>query len=217
MPGPSQDQKASPQPIVPKPQKKSPKRQEIVKKTQPDKVKSVKTPLPKKKLVPLANKLESPPEPVDPQVELNKEVVEDPVQPQQAKVTNSDSDQKEEPETENQQPPQKPQAMAVLEAVPLFRLTRMPKILDYNLETLKRFYPKEERDFGKEATVEAMILVDENGNVVDVQIIKSAGERFDAAAKKALLSKALIIQPGYMGDRPVASRVPIPITFSLTN
>ena len=103
------------------------------------------------------------------------------------------------------------------EVIPLFRLTRMPKIVDYNLDTLKRFYPEEERDFGKEATVEAMILVDENGDVVEVEIIKSAGERFDAAAKKALLSKALVIQPGYIGDRPVASRVPIPITFNLTD
>jgi TonB family protein len=93
----------------------------------------------------------------------------------------------------------------------------MPKVVNYNLETLKRYYPKEERDFGKEATVEALILVDENGDIVEVEIIKSAGARFDAAAKKALLSKALVIQPGYVGNQPVASRVPIPITFNLTD
>ena len=113
--------------------------------------------------------------------------------------------------------PSQVQEPATPDPVPLFRLTRMPKILNYNLETLKRYYPDEERDFGQEATVEALILVDENGEIVEVEIIKSAGARFDAAAKKALLSKTLVIQPGYIGDKPVASRVPIPITFNLTD
>jgi TonB family protein len=114
-------------------------------------------------------------------------------------------------------PPPAPQAPRIADVVPLFRLTRPPKMVGFNPETLKRFYPEEEREFGKEATVEAMIEVDENGNVVEVEIIKSAGARFDAAAKKALLSKALIISPGYVGDKPVVTRVPIPITFNLTD
>jgi TonB family protein len=93
----------------------------------------------------------------------------------------------------------------------------MPKRLAYDPQTLKRFYPKKERDFGREATVEAMILVDEHGEVVDVHITKSAGASFDAAAKKALLSKLVTVQPGFIGDTPVASWVTIPITFNLTN
>jgi TonB family protein len=106
---------------------------------------------------------------------------------------------------------------AVTDVMPLFRLTSMPKILDYNRELLKRYYPKLERNEGKEATVEAMILINAHGKVVDVNIIKSAGASFDAAAKKVLLSKVLTIQPAYLGNKPVAVRVPIPITFSLTD
>jgi TonB family protein len=114
-------------------------------------------------------------------------------------------------------PPPVPQAPRIADVVPLFRLTRPPKMVSFNPETLERFYPEEEREFGKEATVEAMIEVDESGNIVEVEIIKSAGARFDAAAKKVLLSKALVIQPGYIGDEPVVTRVSIPITFNLTH
>jgi len=114
-------------------------------------------------------------------------------------------------------PPIQVQTPVVSETVPLFRLTRPPKLVDYNRETFNRFYPEEERRFGREGTVEAMILLDENGDILEVEIIKSAGSRFDEAARKVLLSKALVIEPGYIGDKPVVTRVAIPIPFVLTD
>jgi protein TonB len=206
----SQEPIAPPKPAPPKPVKKPPEpKPKVVHKTQPEKPKPVVKPPPPKQIV-KANKPppqpdtpeESPEAPVEPAEDLNEE----PVNVQEAKPALLATSQ-----------PIPSQAPTVAEIVPLFRLTKMPKVVDYNLETLKRFYPEEERGFGKEATVEAMILVDENGKIVEIEIIKSAGARFDAAAKKALLSNALEIQPGYIGDKPVASRVSIPITFNLTN
>jgi TonB family protein len=201
-----------PVPLRPVPEAVKPPepKKKIVKKPKLEKPKTAVKPPPPKKVVqaktpqPPAPKPDNPPDSVDP---AENETVELAVQEQTAT-----SEPKETPNTQSRE-----QTPLVPEAVPLFRLTRMPKVVNYNLETLKRYYPKEERDFGKEATVEALILVDENGDIVEVEIIKSAGARFDAAAKKALLSKALVIQPGYVGNQPVASRVPIPITFNLTD
>ena len=191
-------------------------RKAIVKKKPPETVKPVKPA--KKKAVKVAKKPDPPPKPVEPIIEPPREIVEteQPEQPQQT-VAKQVNELTQEQNNESSQPQQQPPSPPVIKAVPLFRLTRMPKRLDYDPEALKRFYPKEERDFGKVATVQAMILVDENGDVVDVHIVKSAGANFDAAAKKALLSKLVTVQPGYIGDKPVASWVPIPITFSLTD
>lgn len=204
--------KPMPTPVKPlEPKKKEPKKPELNKRTEKPKP-AFKPPLPAK-IVQAKNPEPPPPKSeqfIDPIKASKNQADESPTQ-EQAKIS--------EP-TEVQPvitPSLAPQAPMVVDVMPLFRLTRMPKVLDSNLEILKRFYPEEERDFGKEATVEAMILVDENGEVAEVEIIKSAGARFDAAAKKALLSKALVIRPGYIGDKPVASRVQIPITFNLTD
>jgi TonB family protein len=212
-------QQSVPTPI-PETANKTPIKKPIVKKTQvkttqAKKLKAVKPP-PKKTLPAVKKVPDVPPEPAEPEEVTPTEIVEQPVESQQAEV-NVDSKPKEAQNDDNPQSRQEPLAPVAIEAVPLFRLTRMPKRLDYDRDALKRFYPREERDFGKVATVEAMILVDEHGDVVDVQIVKSAGANFDAAAKKALLSKLVTVQPGYIGDKPVPSWVPIPITFSLTD
>ncbi|WP_455210832.1 energy transducer TonB [Kaarinaea lacus] len=200
---------------VPEPAEPVKSQDKAVKKTKPEAPKPTIKPPPPKKVVqvkkpepppPPQEKLDEPAEPV----EVSKNEIPEPATQESAEVNEQNTTL---PIASLLLPPQAP---IVADVVPLFRLTRMPKVVDYNLETLKRFYPEEERDFGKEATVEAMILVDENGNILEVEILKSAGTRFDAAAKKALLSNALVIQPGYVGDKPVASRVPIPITFNLT-
>jgi TonB family protein len=190
-------------PLKPKPKPKPKPQPKVVQSPQP----VVKSP------PPVVKPKQPPPEPQKPEevvaVAVNSaptDVAEPPVEIEQ-----------KQPEQVVMNQPVRSQAPEVAKIVPLFRLTRMPKVVDYNLETLKRFYPEEEREFGKEATVEAMILVDENGKIVDIDIIKSAGARFDEAAKKALLSNALVIEPGYIGDKPVPSRVPIPITFNLTD
>ena len=209
----SQEQ-AAPPPRIPPPVKKPPEpKKEPVKKPPPEKTQPAVIPPPPKQVVHNAKKPEPKLQPAEP-VKHTDTPVTQPLEDQAPAQPAEDNEQIVDSLALHQ--PLTPQASNVTDAVPLFRLTRMPKILDYDLDKLKRFYPEEERDFGKEATVEAMILVDENGDVVDVKIIKSAGAKFDAAAKKALLSKALIIQPGYVGDKPVASRVPVPITFNLT-
>lgn len=209
-----QESKVSPKPKVPDPVKPPKAKDKVVKKTKPTPPKPEMKPAPPEKVVQAKIAEPPPPPPQKPDepaktIEVTEKEVPESLNHEQVEV----NDQDKKPSIASVSPPQAP---IVSDVVPLFRLTRMPKVVDYNLETLKRFYPEDERDFGKEATVEAMILVDENGDIREVEILKSAGASFDAAAKKALLSKALVIQPGYIGNKPVASRVPIPITFNLT-
>ncbi|MCG6968269.1 MAG: hypothetical protein LJE85_00745, partial [Gammaproteobacteria bacterium] len=155
-----------------KPVKPKPKPKPKVVKPQPEKPNPVVKP-PQPKQIVQAKK--PPPEP------------EQQEEPPEVQVTPLTEDSKQETDTiaQNQQEqvatnqPVPSQAPIVSKIVPLFRLTRMPKVMDYNAEILKRFYPEDERDFGKEATVEAMILVDEKGKIVEIEIIKSAGARFD--------------------------------------
>ena len=95
---------------------------------------------------------------------------------------------------------------------PLFHLTRQPIAKN---QRLSEYYPEDELALGREATVLASILINDEGKVVEVDIVKSGGTSFDAAAKKALLENAFEIQPGYIDGRPVAVRIQIPVVFDL--
>lgn len=110
--------------------------------------------------------------------------------------------------------PEKPQAEKIQKFVPFFRMTRRPKyIVDSDL--LNSYYPDEEKEFGREATVEVVVVVDGNGEIIKIDIAKSAGEKFDFAAKQAFFDKVVLVQPGYIEDEAVTSRVVIPITFEI--
>jgi protein TonB len=198
-------------PKPPEPPKKlvKPKPKPKVVKPQPEKPKPVVKPPPPKRIV----KAESPPPPEPDKPEPPREAPTEPVVEEAMVEPEVAEPIQQEPLTTPQ--PIVSKAPVVAETVPLFRLTRMPKKVYYDLEILERFYPEEERLLGKEATVEAMILVDKNGKIADIDIIKSAGTRFDEAAKKALLSNALVIEPGYIGDKPVATHVRISVPFDL--
>jgi protein TonB len=89
------------------------------------------------------------------------------------------------------------------------RLTRLPAFRSRS----EPLYPDSERMSGGEARVLAEIYLDEQGRVDDVTIKKSGGRLFDSAVIAAVRKSSF--QPGYMGEKPVATVIQIPYLFKL--
>ena len=93
--------------------------------------------------------------------------------------------------------------------VPIFKLTEAPQFL--HRESL--IYPEGMRATGTTGIVKLAVLIDNEGNVYRVKVIKSAGDDFDEAARKALLSSTFI--PAKMGNKNVAVELRMPVKFRL--
>lgn len=92
---------------------------------------------------------------------------------------------------------------------PLFRLTRLP---DFgNATTLK--YPAAEKNRGREGKVIAEFVIDEQGAVRDIKILKSGGTLFDQAVTDEL--SKMTFSPPYIGARAVAARFRREFQFKL--
>lgn len=98
---------------------------------------------------------------------------------------------------------------APIKIEPLFRLTRLPDFGDAT--TLK--YPASEKNRGREGTVIAEFVIDAQGAVRDIKILKSASAIFDQAVINEL-SKTTF-RPSYIGEHPVAARFRRPFEFKL--
>jgi protein TonB len=92
---------------------------------------------------------------------------------------------------------------------PLSKLTRPPAFL----RRIEPVYPTAEQRAGSQAYVLAEVTIDEQGKVLEVKIMKSAGSAFDNAVTEAL--KKSIFVPGYIGKDAVAVRVLVPFRFNL--
>lgn len=74
-------------------------------------------------------------------------------------------------------------------------------------------YPARERLLGREGRVSLLVEVDAAGAVRDVRVARSAGEAFDASARRAV--ERTPFRPARLGDRAVASTVTVNVTFEL--
>jgi len=92
---------------------------------------------------------------------------------------------------------------------PLYKLTRLPELIARR----KPAYPENERASGREAEVLAEVFIDITGRVLDVAILKSAGQPFDQAVVSSLNESRFT--PGYIGTEAVAVRLQIPFLFQL--
>jgi len=83
----------------------------------------------------------------------------------------------------------------------------IPILLDYNL-----YYPDNARLKGLEGLVLVKVYLDDEGKTKEVEIAKSSGiEILDSAAVKA--ARTFIFAPVMVGDKPISSRVIVPIRF----
>jgi len=79
----------------------------------------------------------------------------------------------------------------------------------------KPAYPFEMRRAGINGEVTVQFVVDSNGNVVDPFVVKSSQREFEAAAIAAVAKWKF--RPGRRGGRAVATRMVVPMVFSLNN
>ena len=88
-------------------------------------------------------------------------------------------------------------------------LTRIPG----PLSKIEAAYPASERRAGNQAYVLAEVVIDAQGKVQNVRVVKSGGKAFDNAVIEALNKSEF--SPGYIGDKAVPVRISIPFRFNL--
>lgn len=173
---------------APKPQQKPVHKKKATKKIAPP---------PEPELAPVAKKIveEKPPEPVEPipVEEIVQEVIEKVVEPIQSLTPMLTG----------------PMEKTLPTPVPIFRLTQAPRFLHRETPV----YPDEMRRQGVSGVVKLEALIDKEGRVRKVSILQSAGENFDAAAKRAILASRFY--PAKVERKPVAVLLRLPVKFSL--
>ena len=75
-------------------------------------------------------------------------------------------------------------------------------------------YPRQEQKLGIEGTVIVRFVINTDGSIQDVEIVRSASEGLDQAAM-AVIKNSPNWNPGKNGGRAVRSRMTIPIKFKL--
>jgi len=93
--------------------------------------------------------------------------------------------------------------------VPIFKLTLSPRFLHRQ----EPVFPETMRVEGISGVVKLEALIDKRGRVRQVNIIKSAGKYFDAAAKHAISASSFY--PAKIGNQPVAVLLRLPVRFGL--
>jgi protein TonB len=88
-------------------------------------------------------------------------------------------------------------------------LTRIPS----PLRKIEAAYPASERRAGIQSYVLAEIIINTQGIVQDVKILKSGGSAFDTSVINSL--KKTVFTPGYIGEKAVPVRISIPFRFNL--
>ena len=93
--------------------------------------------------------------------------------------------------------------------MPLFKLTSIPRFQ----KQISPGYPEQMRRLGREGKVELELLIDSDGSIYEVKVVKSAGTLFDKAALDAV--KDAKLTPARIGIENVAVKLQIPIVFKL--
>jgi TonB family protein len=74
-------------------------------------------------------------------------------------------------------------------------------------------YPMFARNLGREGRVMLKLTIDENGNLLDIEVIEKAGYGFTEAAVEAVKKSTFL--PAKRDGKPIASRALLPIRFQL--
>jgi periplasmic protein TonB len=106
-------------------------------------------------------------------------------------------------------PPQPVEKKKPLKPVPVYELSRAPTFKN----KVEPKYPDQARRDGIEGTVQLEILIDENGRVRKIKVLKSPGHGLDKAAIAAV-SKSQF-HPGVINGKPVPVKIKIPYRFVL--
>ena len=124
-------------------------------------------------------------------------------------VVQTEESKQTETTTVNQQPNYIGENNDQIKLQPLSKLTRLPSFLS----KIEPVYPSAEQHAGTQATVLAEIMLDKEGKVLDIKIVKSAGLYFDNAVIDAIRKSRF--NPGLIEQEPVAVKVLLPFRFKL--
>ena len=98
--------------------------------------------------------------------------------------------------------------------VALGALTRLPRLLSPpSPEEIRALYPEAARQAGLEGDVALRVLVGASGEVLEVRVLRPAGNGFDEAAVRGV--KRFRFEPGQQGGRAVATWIPWTYKFRL--
>jgi len=94
-------------------------------------------------------------------------------------------------------------------------LSRIPQLLNLSdlRAILQRFYPEQARADGRQGTVVLDLHIDTDGHVQNVDVVRSGGADFDAAAVRAV--KLLRFTPAFLGSQRVGVKMRQAIQFKL--
>ncbi|MCP4602661.1 MAG: energy transducer TonB [Proteobacteria bacterium] len=93
--------------------------------------------------------------------------------------------------------------------VPVYKLTKAPSFK----KKIEPKYPEEARQAGIEGIVHLEVLIDEQGRVSKIRVLKTLGHGLDRAAISAV-SKS-VFHPGIVGGKAVPVKIKIPYKFML--
>lgn len=97
----------------------------------------------------------------------------------------------------------------------VFNLRDLDKTPEPRGVQAKPNYPFEMRRAGLNGEVVVRFVVDSNGDVRDVEVIRSTQREFESAATQAVMKWKF--RPGRKGGKAVATRMQIPIVFNLND
>ncbi|MEK7476732.1 MAG: energy transducer TonB [Candidatus Coatesbacteria bacterium] len=104
-------------------------------------------------------------------------------------------------------------------AAPLVGITALPELKDRGAlrEKLERYYPPEARARGIEGVVTLEVVVSSRGRIVSARAVRADPAAFAAEFSGAAVSLAreLEFTPAYLGARPVAVRIRLPVRFEI--
>ena len=113
------------------------------------------------------------------------------------------------PTDREQAPPQATKKKVPLKPVPVYELSRAPSFKN----KIEPKYPEQARKAGIEGVVQLETLIDEDGRVRKIKVLKSPGHGLEKAAILAL-SKSRF-HPGVVNGKPVPVKIKIPYRFVL--
>lgn len=157
--------------------------------------KEIEMPIEQKEIIEPVAQTESPEAEALPKLEVLPKSVEEPVQIVKAQT----------PSDPPAQPAPKPSALHDME----FGKDSGPKFLHMEMPQ----YPMIARRLGKEGSVILRLTIDENGNLINLEVIEKAGYGFTEAALEAVKKSTFL--PAKKDGKAVVSRALLPIKFTL--
>jgi periplasmic protein TonB len=97
---------------------------------------------------------------------------------------------------------------------PASDLTEMPQVLNRDAVEIRRYYPKDALRAAIEGDVILRLVVDADGSIADVALVKDPGHGLGAAALRAV--REFRFSPGKAAGTPVATSIPFVIRFVIS-